>query len=121
LSLCVHPKKQRVVSWFAPARPTSAVRRDISVETECKTKSSPVGAAYSDDVAPERSLEIFDSDFLQRCQPYGLKICVPSVFICGQKKRRGVGLRIRSSARLSQRDEFLKLLPPARVYGIFAV
>jgi hypothetical protein len=39
----------------APPYP-SAVRRDISVEPKSKTKSSPVGAAYSDDAAPERSL-----------------------------------------------------------------
>jgi hypothetical protein len=30
------------------------------------------GAAYSEDVAPERSFGIFCDAFLHRCQPYGL-------------------------------------------------
>jgi len=35
---------------------------------------SAIGAAYSDDVAPERSFGIFCDAFLQRCQPYGLPV-----------------------------------------------
>jgi hypothetical protein len=37
---------------------SSAARRGIFVESQPKQNQSPVGAAYSDDVAPERSFGV---------------------------------------------------------------
>jgi ParB family chromosome partitioning protein len=50
----------------------SAVRRDIFVEPQPKQNFSPVGAAYSDDVAPDGALAVNKLLFYKDASPTGL-------------------------------------------------
>jgi hypothetical protein len=54
----VNPKTFRQIIRRCMPKNFQRRRRGIFVESQAKPNSSPVGAAYSDDVAPERSFGV---------------------------------------------------------------
>ena len=58
------------VWWYASAL-SKHRRRGIFVAPITNSISSPIGAAYSEDVAPDGAWEFFRPGFLQVCRAYG--------------------------------------------------
>src|SRR5208282_2775431 len=63
----------------ADTTPPQRRRRAIFVEAQPKQNVSPVGAAYSNDAAPERSFGIFAMRIYKDASPTGLKNTCSSV------------------------------------------